>query len=770
MRVISTSVLVLALCLAGCGGSGNPGGPGGNPGGGGGGGGTGGNGGGGGMGPPTPPPVVPPGPPPANQDYCGAALPGLLDCRNGSEAAWQTSLGPIANYNACVGSLAFNLAGVVIDSGATGGAVSALAGAQGDRLDCGPGCALPAEKVLVLSDTTPPMVTIFAGHDQTRFAWSDALQSWQAEPYVYKSLIAATSQGANPQALTGNFAAADVWVVYDRELGYEAYQRYGSEKVWRISERNDALASQQKRTAFAAGQTPATLGSEGRTTAYVRDANGYLLEMRDYRYPAVTALVVGRDAASGNRVDKLTFVRDNATMDAATTVQLSYVDASPGAPLSTLTANGEAPYQLTFANNQLTQIIDPTGDKLHYSYRSDGRLGRLWHDALDAHAAAPEGTSVDFGYGDCTDGSPLPDTAGARAFACKVTMTDQDGFAYWTQFTPFDAGGATPNPPERSYVSAEGRSPGGSYYNESFVRSTAGYLVKKSASAAATTQWTPGCGDGKPAGKWTVERTDGGGTTATSTVDTSRVSYVARRFDGDNQVVREISNSGETDTTYQKSGSPPAELQWANLLPATVATKSFDAGGNLVTVKQTLSIAAGGQHGGSFTVTLNEPYSGGSTIVELDDRLRAVAHQSPGDVGSEFATIGYDAYGFVATEKATGGAMLSTLSHFPSGNTKSLALQVCGKARESIAFTENQYKGIASRTTTLGGTTTLSVTAADYLPSGSPKTVTVATPNYTRTETRAYSAAGAVLEGLTENTSVDGTSDVETMTWHTKGY
>jgi len=757
MRV--RSCVLAVVLLAACGGKGHD-----NSGNGG----SGGNGGGGGSGPPTPPPVAPPAPPMANQDYCGPALPGLLDCRNGAEALWQTSLGPVDNFNACDGSLSFEIAGVVIDSGAAGGPVSAVPGASGDRLECGPGCALPADKVLVLSDTTPPVVTILAGHDQMKFAWSDDRQSWQAEPYVYRTLVAANAQGASPMPLTSGFAAADVWVLYDRELGYEAYVRYGSEKVWRIAESNDALASLQKRTAFANGQTPATLGTLGRTTAYVRDDNGYLVEMRDYRYPDVTALVVGRDASAGNRISQLTFVQDNTGMTSGSTVKLGYADTTPTAALQTITANGEAASTLTFANNQLTTVIDPTGDKYNYSYRTDGRLRRVWHDALNPQASPPETASFDFAYADCKDGSAIADDAAAGTFACKVTMTDEDGFAYWTQLSPFDP---TANAPQRAYVSAEGRTPGGAYYNMSFVRSSAGYLVKKSSASGATTQWTPGCGDGKPGGKWTVERTDGPGSDPSMSVDASRIQYVARQWDEDNVVLREVSNAGETTTTYQKANKLDPSLAWANLLPATITTTTFDASGKPVKMSpQTIKVESGGKHGGSFLVTLDTPFGGGSTVVEFDNFLRPVAHQNPGDAGDEFATTTYDAYGFVATEKSTGGAMQTAMSHYPSGNSKTVSLQVCGQQREAVSFGENQFKDIASRTTTLGSDVGITVMASDYLPDGTPKTMTVTTPSYTRTEQRVYAPAGAVLEGMTVTNVAGGNNDVETSAWHTKGY
>ena len=185
---------------------------------------------------------------------------------------------------------------------------------------------------------------------------------------------------------------------------------------------------------------------------------------------------------------------------------------------------------------------------------------------------------------------------------------------------------------------------------------------------------------------------------------------------------------------------------------------------------QTIKVESGGKHGGSFLVTLDTPFGGGSTVVEFDNFLRPVAHQNPGDAGDEFATTTYDAYGFVATEKSTGGAMQTAMSHYPSGNSKTVSLQVCGQQREAVSFGENQFKDIASRTTTLGSDVGITVMASDYLPDGTPKTMTVTTPSYTRTEQRVYAPAGAVLEGMTVTNVAGGNNDVETSAWHTKGY
>jgi hypothetical protein len=352
-------------------------------------------------------------------------------------------------------------------------------------------------------------------------------------------------------------------------------------------------------------------------------------------------------------------------------------------------------------------------------------------------------------------------------------MTDQDGFAWAASFTKFAF--SAQGTPDRFYTAAV-IGPGGPANSIAYARAASGYLVSK-ASIGTTDSWTPGCGDGHPANKWTVERMDGPGTDPTKMTDSSKIEYIAQFFDNDNVPTKVITNSSEIDTTYQKTLHPDRKdawwttLGWAAQMPAEVDTKGFDANGGPMTTVEKIALSQGGTNGGAYTVTVTEPWTGGDAVTEYDQFSRVIASQGPGDVPGVWRTITYDQFGQVS-KQVDNASEVDSVS-YASGNRKSVTVTACGKQRLSVTATENQYKVINSTTIVVGdpngkGSYTKSLGQDKFDTNGLAATTTLTTPVYSREEDRTFSLG--VLTGVTQTTTVGGTPYTEQRAWHVRGY
>ncbi|MFO0678683.1 MAG: hypothetical protein U0169_19280 [Polyangiaceae bacterium] len=724
---------------------------------------------------------------PGRASTTGAAPAFLLECRTGQHAPWQASAATLSGFNACLGTLEFSFGPVSIDSGVrAGGPLAKTTAAAADRLECGPGCALVDEQILAF-DPTKGNATIVSGHTQVRFAWIDSEKAFRAEPYIHADLVARDASG---NVLDREFTAADSWALVQRDLGYSIFRKFGD--TWRVTERADPMASMEKRRISRTGAVPPVFPDKGKVTSYVRvGPSGYLKEIRDYRFPEgiVAARFSWEPAGDAQRVTSVEF-NVNGT-EAATRATMTYAGTAASSVLEQIRFDERRPYVLAWnAANQIETIVDPALDETKYLYRADGRLRRVEHPNLN-DAAEGEKRYSDYGYFDCA-GQAIADGPTATR-ACLVSEVDDHGYAHWTRFENFPGLAGT----SALYASRTWSSPGEATSAITRRRNAAGGMTLEISEGTKVTRFLTT--DDTPANTWVVERTSGpkvdpnGATEGPKPVASSKVMFVARQYDEDNMLVREVSNAGDTRTVFQKTGHGPVpgttsttgavsdeawwdSVGWASRMPRSITIVRKDATTSVVRGGATIEVAAGngGAPGaGVFTVTSNDPHGGGETVSVLDKFGREIANSAPGSKPGAWATTSYDTRGAVARSFDPATAVETIFETYPSGNAKKTTLKQCGTTRSVTDFEESPGLKVTTKATTVTGTTkpfTTTVQHSDFLENGAARKTVVTSPNFERTTERTFATKGSIQIGE-KNTYVVGTNTrEESWGWHVRGY
>ncbi|MFO0676296.1 MAG: hypothetical protein U0169_07170 [Polyangiaceae bacterium] len=713
---------------------------------------------------------------------------GVLDCHNGPEPPWTISYGTYDNFNACLGTLDFKFGRRVLSTGASGGPVSAVTGTlppNADRMDCGPGCAIADEKTLVLDATSKIVTIVHEGHTQWKFGWhvpaatggSTPTGVWAPEPYLYEDLVALESDGASGERTVevagedmNRFANATGWVLTDRTGAYVLFRPDGP--VWRVKEMGDSLAAMDKRVAGPSGPT---LPSRGRVLEFVR-TNGRLSEIRDFRYPKITALVVtwSGDSVQTVKVDvdtagKAAHVNGYVYDGAGRLKEFREFDNGPTL-VEYKTAPGLPPLPKS--------VESPTHSIARFEYRNDGRLSKLTNEAAPTKTPA-EDTFKTFTYGACGGGA-LADAAAtfpytSRPFACTVVETDDDGYGRGTRFAPFPGTGV---PASRAYRARAWDESGGHEVpgtEEISLRNDKGYLLgTKKAGANIATRFRPS--DGRPSGTCVGVLHGAPGDTADLDVDLSSatkaadtVSYEVRCYDTDNMLVREVSADGEKVTEYQKSGHPRSDTAfwntfgWAAQMPMRVTEKFYDAAGDLTTHVTLTAISEGAGASGNpdakFVIHGSSPFGGGTSSSAVDARLRTVATIAPGT--TTWSTTSYDDRGheWKTSDPVT---MVSTVSTYhASGNVDTASTNVCSADRTTLKNEEDPVYRVVNKTTatTLRASGDLVTTTVHELeaPVGRPKKTTITTPGFTQVIDRQYATTGdrVIRESVTTSVGTE---------------
>jgi hypothetical protein len=678
----------------------------------------------------------------------------------------------VATYNACLGTLEFPFGPLTINSAVSGGPVSGLGDtpAGADVMDCGPGCAIGSDSVLVLRASSP-FVTLLHGHDETRFAWVDAADSnpgyWQPEPYVYVDLIAEDSGG---NVLSSDFATAAKWFSVGRDGAYSEYDKFGS--VWRLVVVKDAAAAMV--TEF--GGT-----SVGVTTQYVRSTDGTLNRILDYRAAAgVAAMIFERTGGNITGIATNALVPNPATsaISDATDYQSNYVLSYDGSGrLASVAMNGLNPYKISYGSpvttalpgtahangmvSQISSIVGSNGATTNFAYLGDGRLQSI------VNPQGSGGRSVTYTYTSCS-GSAITGSS-TPTIACQVQEQDQDGYGAVTAFTQFP-----PLPPAAGsfslYSSATSHQPDVEDQAAN-TRSASGYLLSSQNLFTKLTRTMTS--DAMAANQCTAERVDGPSSGSATTAD-KVVDYAVRCYDSDNQLIKDFNREREIDTVLQKTAHAATDpwwstLGWASQLPLT--TTMTPSGDPPRTETTTVATASGG--GAAYQLTIDSEGTGGPSVVQLDSFFRSVSVQEPDDVSPR--TYTYDAYGNVASDMNPTTATSSTRTYSASGNVLSSSVSVCGNNRGSSARMENANHLVAQETISTGGAQVVDVN--QYGATNNDGTVTATnetTSMYTRSLTRKLSPAGNEIVGTVEvTTPLVGTNPTtvnEEWDWAVRGF